>query len=165
MFIDYRLYPFYSSSSTTLSSCLRVQKRRVLKEGLVKKAGMKKTKSLDQDTRDFKSYVQSASAQLSYEFSYSFIPGLARSSLTLFSTIISMVSSVFTGTISWSREMQMRREQVVVFILFKVGILGLEGKSKDEIPELLGGCEGKDIFWREQGELNRSSCTITVLDV
>ena len=35
-----------------------------------------------------------------------------------------MVSSVFTGTISWSREMQMRREQVVVFILFKVGILG-----------------------------------------
>ena len=35
-----------------------------------------------------------------------------------------MVSSVFTGTISWSREMQMRREQVVVFILLKVSILG-----------------------------------------
>ena len=49
---------------------------------------------------------------------------LARSSLTFFSTIDSKVPSVFTGTISWRREMQMRREQVVVFILLKVSILG-----------------------------------------
>lgn len=60
----------------------------------------------------------------------------------------------------------MRREQVVVFILLKVSILGLERKSrKDEITELWDGCKGKDIFWREQGECNRSNCTITVLDV
>ena len=64
MFTNYRLYPFSSSSPTTLSFFPRVQSGRVLKEGLVRKAGMKRTKGLDQDTRHFRSYVQSASARI-----------------------------------------------------------------------------------------------------
>lgn len=61
--------------------------------------------------------------------------------------------------------MQMRREQIAVFILLKVRVLGLEEKSReDEISELWDGCEGKDIFWRKQGENNRSNCTVTALD-
>ena len=36
-------------------------KGRVLKEGLVRKTRMKRTKDLDQDRRDFRIYVQSTS--------------------------------------------------------------------------------------------------------
>lgn len=57
--------------------------------------------------------------------------------MTFFFPIMSKVPSVFTGTISWRRKTQMRREQVAVFILLKVSVLGLEGKSReDEINEL-----------------------------
>ena len=59
-------------------------------------------------------------------------------------------SLVFTGTISWRREMKTNRQKVAVFILLKVNVLGLEEKGKEhEITELWRGCERKEIFCGE----------------